>query len=402
LKAGTYAGSESVSALGGADGADYTFANVVGGYSVSKLALSIAAMGANKIYDGTTSDAPTLSASGVIVGDQVTFADTAANFAGKNIGSAQAVTVSGISMGGADAADYVLNSTTAMATATISPASLIVNGVAANNKTYDGTTAAILAGGSLVGVMPGDATLVTLTEAGNFVSKNVGNGIAVSAAETLSGAGAGNYVLVQPTGLVASITPATLTYDATPASRTAGQSPTGLGGSLSGFVANETQSVDTAGTLAWTTPANAGSRPGQYAIDGGGLTAANYVFVQASSNATALTLQPAMVPPPPPVAPVTSGPLPLGALSAIAELQAMMLPPESPEVLDQPAILIAARGADGGSLGVSGTANVDIVDRTRDSNQPSWGEYPVADTKRLIGTSGVSLQIVGGGVRLPE
>jgi hypothetical protein len=405
LKAGTYAGSESVSALGGADGADYTFANVVGGYSVSKLALSIAAMGANKIYDGTTSDAPTLSASGVIVGDQVTFADTAANFAGKNIGSAQAVTVSGISMGGADAADYVLNSTTAMATATISPASLIVNGVAANNKTYDGTTAAILAGGSLVGVMPGDATLVTLTEAGNFASKNVGTGIAVSAAETLSGAGAGNYVLVQPTGLVASITPATLTYDATPASRTAGQSPTGLGGSLSGFVANETQSADTTGTLAWTTPANAGSRPGQYAIDGGGLTAANYVFVEAASNAAALTLQPAAVPPTPSspsVPPVTSAPLPLGAVSAIAELQAAMLPAASPEALEQPVILIAAQGPDSGSLDTNGAADVGSTGSTGDSNAPSWREYPVPDTKRLIGTTGVSLQIVGGGVRLPE
>jgi hypothetical protein len=330
---------------------------------VTPLAISVAATGVNKVYDGTTSDAPTLSSGGVILGDQVTLAAAAANFASKNVGTAQTVTVSGISTGGADAADYVLNSATAVTTATISPASLTVSGVAA--------------------------------------------------AETLSGAGAGNYVLVQPTGLVASITPATLTYDATPASRTAGQSPTGLSGSLGGFVANETEAADTTGTLAWTTPANAGSRAGQYAIDGGGLTAANYVFVEAPGNATALTLLAAAVPPmpppiptPPPAPPVPSVSLPPGALSALAGLQAMMLvspPAEPPASLDQPVTLIgSAQGVDSGTLGAGGSADVDTMGSTGDTEAPSWRQDPVvADSERRIGTTGVSLRILSGGVRLP-
>jgi hypothetical protein len=207
----------------------------------------------------------------------------------------------------------------------------------------------------------------------------------------LSGTGAGNYVLVQPIGLVASITPATLTYDAAPASRTAGQPPTGLGGSLSGFVAGESQPNDTAGTLAWTTPANAGSGAGQYAIDGGGLTAENYVFVEAAGNAAALTLTPAAVSPH-----VPAPALPRDAVSAIAALQAMMQVSGAgpPELLDQPAALVAAQFADGGIPGAKGA--------DADSRASAWGVGPLEDTKRRIGTTLGSLRIVNGGVRLPK
>ena len=402
--AGTHLGSESVSgALSGADASDYTFAGATGDYIVTPLALTVAATGANKVYDGTTSDAPTLSGGGVMLGDHVSFADTAANFAGKNVGGGQAVTVSGITLGGADAADYALNSSSAMATATISPASLTVSGIAAGNKVYDGNAAAILAGGSLVGVVAGDTGLVVLTDAGNFASQNVGTGLRVAAAETLSGAGAGNYVLVQPTGLIANITPATLIYEATPASRTAGQSLTGFSGSLSGFVAGETQVNDTIGTLAWTTPANAASRAGRYAIEGSGLTAANYVFVEAPGNAAALTLQPAAVP----VPPVPSTPsLPVAALSAIAGLQAAVLTSSATEPsdsLDQSVTLSAAPDADGGIPGALASAGIDSIDSigsTGDLTASSWDEHPVADTQQKIGTAAGFLHIVNGGVRL--
>ena len=46
---------------------------------------------------------------------------------------------------------------------------------------------------------------MTLNEAGTFATAAVGNGIAVTAADNLSGAAAANYVLTQPTGLAASI-----------------------------------------------------------------------------------------------------------------------------------------------------------------------------------------------------
>ena len=382
LRAGSYTGVESVTGLSGADSSNYTLAGgATGNYTVSPLAITVAATGTNKIYDGTINDSPTLSSAGLIggdlvslsdtaatfatkdvgngktvsvagitasgadasnyvvgnttatttanitplgvwvaatadnkvydgnttatvalsgglTGDTLTFSDTAANFSNANVGTGKTVNVSGISIGGADAVDYTLNSTSATATANITPATLTVSGEAANNKVYDGTVAATLSGGSLVGLVSGDTATVSLNGAGSFASKNVGTGIAVTTTDTLGGASAGNYVLTQPTGLSAAITPATLTYNATPDTLIAGQTPSGLGGSLSGFVSNETQANATTGTLTWDTSAAAGSQPGRYAIDGSGLTATNYVFAQDADNATALTLIPGTPPAP--------------------------------------------------------------------------------------------------------
>jgi len=70
----------------------------------------------------------------------------------------------------------------------------------------------------------------------------------------------------------------------------------------------DNQANATAGPLVWTTTAAAGSQPGHYAIDGGGLTATNYVFVEAPGDATALTLQSGSSAVIPPVVPPLSGP----------------------------------------------------------------------------------------------
>ncbi len=59
----------------------------------------------------------------------------------------------------------------------------------------------------LNGLVAGDSLTVSLIEAGNFVTPNVGSGITVIASDSLSGSGASNYTLVQPTGLSANITP---------------------------------------------------------------------------------------------------------------------------------------------------------------------------------------------------
>jgi len=61
---------------------------------------------------------------------------------------------------------------------------LTVSGENAGNKVYDGTTKALLSGGSLVGTASGDT--VTLVQTGSFATKNVGTGIAVSAADTIN------------------------------------------------------------------------------------------------------------------------------------------------------------------------------------------------------------------------
>src|SRR5690606_8291663 len=99
----------------------------------------------------------------------------AAAFADANVGTDKTVTVSGLTLAGADAVNYTLTQPTA--TADITAAGLTVSGVTASNKIYDGTTTAALNLGSaaLVGVLGNDAvTLDTAEAAGVFASADVG------------------------------------------------------------------------------------------------------------------------------------------------------------------------------------------------------------------------------------
>ena len=282
---------------------------------------------------------------------------------------------------------------------TVGQLALTVTSEAAGNKVYNGSTAATLTGGTLLGVFGGDT--VTLTQVGSFASKTVGTGIAVTASDSLGGPGAGNYTLTEPLGLVANITPATLTYTAAAATFTAGQTPSGLSGTLSGFVLADTQANATAGTLVWTTTAAAGSQPGHYPIDGGGLTATNYVFVEAPGDATALTLKsgssaviPPVTPPViPPVIPPLSGPdaATLGeAQTAAGTLEAEVLSSQTSiqvalPVLNPDLAMAESSDSDHGvnCAGVSGNGIV-------------------MDKRAVINPMVPSLRIVCGGVKLPD
>ena len=170
----------------------------------------------NKVYDGTT--AATLNTGsatlmGVIGSDSVTLSTSGATgtFASADVANSIAVYVSGMSISRAQAGDYTLTQPTP--TADITPASLWVCAVTANNKVYDGTTAATLNTGSatLMGVIGGDSVMLSTSGAtGTFASADVADGITVTVAGmTISGAQAGDYTLTQPTP-TANITPASL------------------------------------------------------------------------------------------------------------------------------------------------------------------------------------------------
>src|SRR6185312_10347962 len=96
------------------------------------------------------------------------------------------------------------------------PPSVTVTGLVANDKTYDGTTAATIGGTpALAGVSAGDSANVSVTCAatGTFAQADAGSGIAVTLAApgcALSGSAAGNYTLTQP-ALSAAIAPAAQT-----------------------------------------------------------------------------------------------------------------------------------------------------------------------------------------------
>ena len=91
----------------------------------------------------------------------------------------------------------------------------IGSGLTANNKVYDGTTAATISSNNVVltGVVSGDTvSLSTNGYTANFASAGVGTGIGVTISGlSLTGPSAGNYTLVQPVGLTANITAKALT-----------------------------------------------------------------------------------------------------------------------------------------------------------------------------------------------
>ena len=168
----------------------YQFQNAAGSINeltVNARALSVTAMGVNKVYDGLTGATVTLSDNRV-TGDMVTIGDGSASYLDKNVGMAKIVNVSGIALTGADADNYAFN-TTAATSADISARALSIT-AAGVNKVYDGLTTAVVSLGD--NRVAGD--VITLGGSARYLDKNVGisktvnvNGIAVT------GADAGNY-----------------------------------------------------------------------------------------------------------------------------------------------------------------------------------------------------------------
>jgi len=285
--------------LSGADAGNYTLTgNATTTADITPKAISGSITADDKIYDGGTSATTSGTLLGMIAGDTVAF-DTSGSFADKNAGTGKTVSVNG-TLSGADAGNYTLtgNATT---TATITPKA-IAGSISANDKVYDGTTTATTSG-TLLGVLAGDT--VALDTSGSFADKNAGTGKTVTVSGSLSGADAGNYTLNGNAATTADITPATLTYVATPVQWPAGTPMPALGGDVTGFVGRDTLASATTGTAVFTTTATAQSDTGSYAVDGDGLVAidGNYVFQQAPGNATALSVTGGVPVTPPPSLP---------------------------------------------------------------------------------------------------
>jgi trimeric autotransporter adhesin len=206
--------------IGGTDSGNYTLTQPTTTASITGITLTVTGVTANnKVYNGTTAttlNTGSATLSGVLGGDIVNIVSTGASgtFADKNVGIAKAVSTTGITLGGADAGNYTLIQPTT--TANITASLLTVSGVTANNKVYDGTTAATLNTGSatLVGVIGSDiVNLVSTGATGIFANRNVGTGIIVTTSGfTIGGTDSGNYTLTQPTttanitGLVLAVT----------------------------------------------------------------------------------------------------------------------------------------------------------------------------------------------------
>ncbi len=173
--------------LGGAQAGNYTLTiqSPAAATITAKALAIVGSTAANRVYDGTLVEplggTPALMAAEApgagnstdgkpYTGDSVSATGTAAGvFANKNVGNNKPVTVSGVSLTGADLGNYTATQQTGL-TANVTAKSITVNAVM-NSKTYDGDTTAAAAPTNSA-VASGDTA--NFTEA--YLSKNVGTG----------------------------------------------------------------------------------------------------------------------------------------------------------------------------------------------------------------------------------
>jgi hypothetical protein len=195
---------------GGSNAGNYALLGGVDAFTITPLAVTVGAIGGNKVYDATTAATATLSSGGLIAGDSVNFAPGTAVFDTKNVGDGKTISITGITASGTDAGNYTFNSA-ASTTGNVTP--LAISGsILADSRVYDRSTNAATHG-TLSGVLAGDILSYSSTT-GSFGDKNVGTGKTVTVSGVVGGTDAGNYVVTSNATTTADITPATIVVGA--------------------------------------------------------------------------------------------------------------------------------------------------------------------------------------------
>ncbi|WP_141046537.1 beta strand repeat-containing protein [Aliarcobacter cryaerophilus] len=171
---------------------------------VAKKVLTISGITAeNKTYDGTTNAtliSGTNSLIGLVSGDIVSgdFSSLSGVFLDKNAGNNKAITISGVTINGADKDNYNITNQ-ANTTANISKKDITaVTDITALNKTYDGTTDATLVttNAKFTGMLTNDKLNIA-TSKGTFEDKSVGTNKIVNISNlALAGDDVNNYNLL--------------------------------------------------------------------------------------------------------------------------------------------------------------------------------------------------------------
>jgi hypothetical protein len=194
--------------LKGTDAANYALTQP-SGLTASVLKRELTVTGAeavDKTYDATT-DIVILDAvlQGKVSSDDVSLGSLGGQVANKNVGTDKPVTAT-LTLTGAKVSNYTLVQPVGL-TVTISPKSVSVTGAVAMDKTFDGTTDAVISGAILDGIIAGDVVSLMNGTSGTFAQSEVGSEVEVTTAMYLAGTDAGNYLLIQPQGLKADIMP---------------------------------------------------------------------------------------------------------------------------------------------------------------------------------------------------
>nr|WP_254257901.1 YDG domain-containing protein [Methylobacter tundripaludum] len=383
-------------ALSGADAGNYTVVQQPGLVAdIIARVLSVSGISAgNKVYDGTgtaTVNAAGATYTGLIEGDSLAVSATG-TFADKNVGIGKTVTLAS-HYSGADVGNYSITDQ-ASTVANISKKDLAVTGLTASHKTYDAAATAALTGNAAVSAISGDTVALGGTVNGAFADKNVGKGKAVTVTgNTIAGVDAGNYNLVQQTGLTADITKANLVvtgvtakdkvYDA---NTTATLDGTAAVAPLSG----DEVSMDSAGSGVFA-DANVGTDKAVTVSDFTlkGTDAGNYNVVQPAGLTATITAAPSTTDsgrPPEPVRNVTS------------QLTATLV---STTTSNQP----VSYGQSSFNKEMSGSAQPPVNNESQGSGQDGGEQSSPSqsgNTTMTIGDNGSTLKVVNGGVKLPR
>lgn len=168
---------------------------------ISSASSNTATYGTQVTFTATLDCADTLSgtvqfkADGVNLGSPVTLSSNQAQYeTGEKMLTAGSPSIT---------AEYIPSGTTYRFTSltsstcdmTIEQKSVSVSGLAATNRTYNGTTDVALTGGTLNGVLDGDTVSATCPTAGTAAQKNAGTQAVTFTAITLTGTDKDNYVL---------------------------------------------------------------------------------------------------------------------------------------------------------------------------------------------------------------
>lgn len=156
----------------------------------------------NKIYDGRVDTEITGTAviKGLAAGDtedvKVDATMAHATFENANAGTAKTVNFSGYALTGAKARNYTLSAQPSGVTANINPKELTITDVTVADKTYNGTTEAVITGVSFNGLVNGDSLTkdTDYTVTGTFAAPAAGTDKAVTATVKLANS-VKNYIL---------------------------------------------------------------------------------------------------------------------------------------------------------------------------------------------------------------
>jgi hypothetical protein len=324
------------------------------------------------VYDGTTGAAASLFGNnGVLTGVNGETVDLAGTgvLTSKNVGSQRAFAKLGslvLGNGTGLASNYTLAGGSDWVS--ITPATLTVVGTTTTNRVYDGTRVDALNGSTLSGVFGNDDVVLGNDSTGLFGDKNVGNGKAVATAMTISGSDVGNYILMQPTGLFANVTPMPIVVTATGTNRMYnGKTDDVISLTTNGVLAGDQVAlVNTSAQFADPYVGN-GKTVTVSGIAAVGADAANYLIVDPTTTTTAN---------------ITSAGFNGSGVqgSWIAQLQAGL----------EPAAIATPYGSsDSDTVGVY-TGNHQLKHRPIERNRAHSDFHP-----------GLSLQFQNGGVRLP-